>query len=92
MSTGYEADDIMATLAKWASRQSLTTVLVSDDKDLLSAATDDVSELLTEIDYGHASLALLTKRRYVYLSFDAHIPFIRSTSIKKEHSYCMDQR
>ena len=32
---GYEADDVIATVVRWASKQGLNAVIVSGDKDLL---------------------------------------------------------
>jgi DNA polymerase I len=40
---GFEADDLMATLAKQAAEQGFEVVLVSGDKDLLQLVTPDVS-------------------------------------------------
>ncbi|MBN2357664.1 DNA polymerase I, partial [candidate division KSB1 bacterium] len=37
---GFEADDIMGTLAKQAARQGMTTVLVTGDKDLMQLVDD----------------------------------------------------
>ncbi|BDU77373.1 DNA polymerase I [Mesoterricola sediminis] len=37
---GYEADDVMGTLARMASREGLPTVIVSPDKDLLQLVDD----------------------------------------------------
>jgi DNA polymerase-1 len=39
---GYEADDVMATMAVWAARRGLCTVLVTEDKDLFQSVTDSV--------------------------------------------------
>ncbi len=38
---GYEADDVMATLAREAAAQGLKAVIVSPDKDLLQLVNDD---------------------------------------------------
>lgn len=40
--TGYEADDIMATMAVWARRRGLWAVLVTTDKDLYQCVNDSV--------------------------------------------------
>ena len=37
---GYEADDLLGTIAKCAERQSVTPVIVSGDRDLLQLASD----------------------------------------------------
>ena len=42
---GFEADDILATLAKQAEAQGLQTVIVSSDKDLLQLVSDNVVTL-----------------------------------------------
>lgn len=42
---GYEADDVIGTLARRAGREGLDTVIVSGDKDLLQLITADVSVL-----------------------------------------------
>jgi DNA polymerase-1 len=42
---GYEADDILATLAKKAEQQDMKTVIVSSDKDLLQLVSDKVVTL-----------------------------------------------
>ena len=39
---GYEADDIIGTLAAWASGQDAKVVIISGDKDLLQLVTPDV--------------------------------------------------
>ena len=39
---GYEADDIIGTLATWASGQGAKVVIVSGDKDLLQLVTPQV--------------------------------------------------
>ena len=39
---GYEADDIMGTLAKHATQQEIHTYLVSGDKDLMQVVSDSV--------------------------------------------------
>ena len=39
---GYEADDIIGTLATWASEQGAKVVIVSGDKDLLQLVTSQV--------------------------------------------------
>ncbi|MBF0483721.1 MAG: DNA polymerase I [Candidatus Omnitrophica bacterium] len=39
---GFEADDIIATLAKEASQQNVETVIVSDDKDMFQLVDDKV--------------------------------------------------
>ncbi|RUS43840.1 DNA polymerase I [Cohnella sp. AR92] len=44
---GYEADDIIGTLAKLAEEQGQQAVIVSGDKDMLQLASDDVTVLLT---------------------------------------------
>ena len=40
--SGYEADDIIGTLAAWASEQGAKVVIVSGDKDLLQLVTPQV--------------------------------------------------
>ena len=42
---GMEADDIIATIAKKASKEGLETVMVTGDKDLLQLVRDDVKAL-----------------------------------------------
>jgi DNA polymerase-1 len=42
---GYEADDVLATLAKKAEGQGIKTVIVSSDKDLLQLVSDKVVTL-----------------------------------------------
>ncbi|MGG1312075.1 DNA polymerase I [Cohnella laeviribosi] len=44
---GYEADDIIGTLARMAEEQGQTAVVVSGDKDMLQLASDNVTVLLT---------------------------------------------
>jgi len=44
---GYEADDIIGTLAKGAEEKGLHTLIVTGDKDLLQLVTDRVTLLLT---------------------------------------------
>jgi 5'-3' exonuclease len=39
---GYEADDVMATMAVWAKRRGLAVVLVTEDKDLYQAVDEGV--------------------------------------------------
>ena len=39
---GYEADDILGTLARKASQAGLAAILVTSDKDMLQLVTDDV--------------------------------------------------
>jgi len=45
--SGYEADDIIGTLAKKAEDQGFEAVVVSGDKDMLQLASDRVTVLLT---------------------------------------------
>lgn len=40
---GYEADDLIATLAKMAKREGMSVVIVSDDKDMFQLVTDHVT-------------------------------------------------
>ncbi len=40
--TGYEADDVIGTLARMAAECGLTTILVTSDKDMLQLVTDRV--------------------------------------------------
>lgn len=44
---GYEADDIIGTMARLAEEQGKAAVVVSGDKDMLQLATDRVSVLIT---------------------------------------------
>jgi len=44
---GYEADDIIGTLARMAEEQGQEAVIVSGDKDMLQLASDGVTVLLT---------------------------------------------
>jgi len=44
-SEGYEADDIIATLAKWASQSDMDAVIVSDDKDMFQLVNKNISML-----------------------------------------------
>ncbi|RKP55591.1 DNA polymerase I [Cohnella endophytica] len=44
---GYEADDIIGTLAKLAEDQGKSAIVVSGDKDMLQLASDRVSVLIT---------------------------------------------
>lgn len=44
---GYEADDIIGTMAKMAEDQGKTAVIISGDKDMLQLATERVSVLIT---------------------------------------------
>jgi DNA polymerase-1 len=44
-SPGYEADDIIATLAKWPFHEDVEVVIVSDDKDLYQLVNERVSVL-----------------------------------------------
>lgn len=44
---GYEADDIIGTLAKCAEQKEINTLIVTGDKDLLQLVTDRVNLLLT---------------------------------------------
>lgn len=45
-SPGFEADDLMATLARQASERGLLTVFVTGDKDLMQLVGDDVRMLV----------------------------------------------
>lgn len=42
---GYEADDVLATLAKKAEQQGFNAVIVTSDKDLLQLVSDKISTL-----------------------------------------------
>ncbi len=44
---GYEADDIIGTMAKLAEEQGKSAIVVSGDKDMLQLATEQVSVLIT---------------------------------------------
>ena len=46
---GFEADDVIATLARQAVEQGLKVVVVSGDKDLLQLVSDDVLVILSLI-------------------------------------------
>jgi DNA polymerase I len=39
---GYEADDLIATLARMASRKGINVVIVSDDKDMFQLVTEQI--------------------------------------------------
>lgn len=39
---GYEADDIMATVARWAENQGIVCYLVTSDKDMAQVVTDHI--------------------------------------------------
>ncbi|CAM9873184.1 unnamed protein product [Chrysoparadoxa australica] len=52
---GWEADDIMATLARWAREVHLNAVLVSDDKDMHQVIRDRV-HVMTPKSRGHKLL------------------------------------
>jgi len=45
--TGYEADDIIGTMARIAEEQGKTAIVVSGDKDMLQLATEQVSVWIT---------------------------------------------
>lgn len=47
---GFEADDVLGTLAKKASKEGFRVILVSADKDLMQLITEDVSMLHTGRD------------------------------------------
>ena len=55
---GYEADDVLGTVARQASAQGVHTIIVTGDRDLLQLATDDVTiqlsgqKLSEATDYG----------------------------------------
>jgi len=44
---GYEADDIIGTMARLAEEQGKSAIVVSGDKDMLQLATEDVSVWIT---------------------------------------------
>src|SRR6266851_4464628 len=44
---GYEADDLIATLATQASAEDMSVLIVSGDRDVLQLVTDDVTVLMT---------------------------------------------
>ncbi len=44
---GYEADDIIATLAAQAAAEGMDVLIVSGDRDVLQLVTDDVTVLMT---------------------------------------------
>ena len=44
---GYEADDIIATLATEATADNMSVLIVSGDRDVLQLVTDDVTVLMT---------------------------------------------
>ena len=45
---GYEADDIIGTLAKFAEANGIEVYIVSGDKDTLQLATDNVKDVITK--------------------------------------------
>ena len=47
---GYEADDVIGTLATKASKQGIVTLVVTSDKDMLQLVSDDISVLDTMKD------------------------------------------
>ena len=47
---GYEADDVIGTLARKASKQGIVTFVVTSDKDMLQLVSDDISVLDTMKD------------------------------------------
>ena len=49
-SDGYEADDAMGAIAKWAEKQGAMTFLCSSDKDLLQLVNDNIVILNTHKD------------------------------------------
>ena len=42
---GYEADDVLATLARQAAQQDVDTLIVTGDRDILQVVDDDISVL-----------------------------------------------
>lgn len=61
---GYEADDILATLAKRAEEQGMRTVIVSSDKDLLQLVSENVVTLSERM--GHKVIYTPEKVREKY--------------------------
>lgn len=62
---GYEADDIIGTLAREAESSQLETRIVSGDKDLLQLVSDHVHALLTRkgiTDVDHYDIAKIQER------------------------------
>jgi len=45
---GYEADDIIGTLARQAEKMGLTSIIVSNDKDMCQLVSDDILILRTD--------------------------------------------
>ncbi len=61
---GYEADDILATLAKKAESQGMNVVIVSSDKDLLQLVSGNISTLSERM--GHKVIYTPEKVREKY--------------------------
>jgi DNA polymerase-1 len=59
---GYEADDVLGTVAGWASKQDIAVTILTGDRDLLQLASDRVTirlagqKLSEAIDFGPADV------------------------------------
>ncbi len=71
---GYEADDIIATLARIARRRNLRVVIVSKDKDLMQMVGDDVvlldsqNDVLYDREEVHRKLGVYPEQVVDYLA------------------------
>ena len=59
---GYEADDIMATFAKWSRKRNIQTILVCQDKDLYQTLVQDEVYLLHPRTYELTTYSDLIKK------------------------------
>lgn len=55
---GYEADDLIATLATEASEEGLEVLIVSNDKDLMQLVGDKIKMLVPENDGSESSMTI----------------------------------
>jgi len=53
---GYEADDVLGTIARAASSQGIATIIVTGDNDELQLVSDKVSVLLPQRTFGETTL------------------------------------